>query len=357
VVTPSSTESQEEWEAVQQSNPFAHLLEPLHNCKLNDFDLRIPLPLKQGRDHPAPVAESVREAVQLAWPDLKVVALVGTATTAELESSPWLSLIFVTAGRVCLHQGDVRWCAAAGSCLIVAGRPSRWVSTAFSVVCVMLPWQRLIETAAAMQSDDSAGPHASLVLASPISCKPTDGHLEGNLLALLDCTLRTISQLQESNPGLVRQLGLVEQIYRLIAALAFPILRHATKSDNVQANEHQLRDSFDNLIDYIAANLDQPLSLTTLAGRSNYSRRALQYAFRQRMGCTATQWIRARRLDLAHQQLQTGSPDDTVTSIAHACGYRSMGLFSIEFQQRFHIKPSQLLRTARSGHAASAEGM
>jgi transcriptional regulator GlxA family with amidase domain len=42
-----------------------------------------------------------------------------------------------------------------------------------------------------------------------------------------------------------------------------------------------------------------------------------------------------------------------VASIAQACGYRSMSLFSIEFQQRFHIKPSVLLREARSssGHA------
>jgi len=116
-----------------------------------------------------------------------------------------------------------------------------------------------------------------------------------------------------------------------------------------------VEDSFDQLIDYISANLDQPLSLTVLARRSSYSRRALQYVFRQRMGCTATQWIRARRLDLARQRLLTSSPGDNVTSIALACGYRSMGLFSIEFQQRFHIKPSQLLRAARSSFESPAQ--
>jgi AraC-like DNA-binding protein len=36
-----------------------------------------------------------------------------------------------------------------------------------------------------------------------------------------------------------------------------------------------------------------------------------------------------------------------VASIAQVCGYRSMSLFSIEFQQRFHIKPSVLLRQSR----------
>jgi AraC-like DNA-binding protein len=37
-----------------------------------------------------------------------------------------------------------------------------------------------------------------------------------------------------------------------------------------------------------------------------------------------------------------------VTSIANACGYRSVSLFSIEFQKRFHIKPSVLLRENQS---------
>ena len=36
-----------------------------------------------------------------------------------------------------------------------------------------------------------------------------------------------------------------------------------------------------------------------------------------------------------------------VSSIAQACGYHAMGLFSIDFQQRFHVKPSVLLREAR----------
>jgi AraC-like DNA-binding protein len=36
--------------------------------------------------------------------------------------------------------------------------------------------------------------------------------------------------------------------------------------------------------------------------------------------------------------------EESVSSIAHACGYRSSSLFSIEFQNRFHVKPSVLLR-------------
>ena len=356
MVTPSPARPEPDWGLIRRSNPFANLLVPLHKCRVSDDSFGLLLSLERQRNNPAPSTEIVGEACQLAWSDLEVVSLVGPPTRTELEPSPRFSLIFVTAGRVCLFQGSRHLCTAeAGSCLIVSGTPMRWVSTAFSVVCVMLPWQKLGEIAASINSGGSKLVQSPLRLESPISCKPTDGQLDAQLLSLLDCTLRTISALQESNPLLIRPLGLVEQICHLIAILAFPNLRRMPDVEAIQLEDSQLLDSFDQLIDKIAANLDQPLSLTTLAEQSNYSKRALQYAFRQRMGCTATQWIRAKRLDQARQRLLKSSPKETVSSIASACGYRSMGLFSIEFQQRFHIQPSQLLRLARSGQSASAE--
>jgi AraC-like DNA-binding protein len=92
-----------------------------------------------------------------------------------------------------------------------------------------------------------------------------------------------------------------------------------------------------------------------LEQRSHYSRRALQYAFRKRLGCTATQWIRRERLELARRDLQHPSPADSVAVIALRCGYRSLSLFSVEFQQRFHVKPSQLLREARASQPAGRD--
>lgn len=344
-----------ECQSIRQSNPFSRLLAPLNDCQLNDFSFRALLLLKQARDHQASLLNAAGEGFQLLWPELEVVAIVAAAATIELDSSSSASLIYVTAGRVCLLQGDEHFCATAGSCLIVSGQPIRWISTAFSVVCLTISSERLGAIAASIQSDVLSASQATLLLGSPICCRPSGGQLESHLLSLLDCSLRAISQLQESNPMLVKHLGLVDQMSALMVALAFPSLRHEAKVETLQPVDGRPRDSFDQLIDYISANLDQPLSLATLAGRSNYSRRALQYVFRQRMGCTATQWIRARRLDLARQRLLMSSPGDNVTSIALACGYRSMGLFSIEFQQRFHIKPSQLLRSSRSTQGSPAQ--
>jgi transcriptional regulator GlxA family with amidase domain len=53
------------------------------------------------------------------------------------------------------------------------------------------------------------------------------------------------------------------------------------------------------------------------------------------------------RLDRARRCLQQPEPCDSVTSIAQACGYRSINLFTIDFEQRFHVKPSDLLRESR----------
>ena len=102
------------------------------------------------------------------------------------------------------------------------------------------------------------------------------------------------------------------------------------------------------MLDFIKWNLAKPLNLTQLEMQSHYSRRALQYTFRERLGCTPLQWIRNQRLDLARLSLQNPSPGESVASISSDCGYRTQSLFSVDFQQRFHVRPSQLLREARA---------
>jgi transcriptional regulator GlxA family with amidase domain len=168
------------------------------------------------------------------------------------------------------------------------------------------------------------------------------------LQLLLRQELNKINPLLHYSQALVDRCRIDDQIYRLVAALLLPDLRRESAFDRLTQKSQAGRDAFDELIDYIQINLSQPLNLTMLEHQSHYSRRALQYAFRERLGCTATQWIRSQRLDLARRHLQNPSPDASVASIATLCGYRSLSLFSVDFQQRFHLKPSQLLREARA---------
>jgi AraC-like DNA-binding protein len=185
-------------------------------------------------------------------------------------------------------------------------------------------------------------------LVAPGSRQRGHDQVVDSLLVSLDRLLTILLHVYGAGSSLLPQLGVSELLCRIVLLVAFPQLRRDCLLAKTLRDQMASKDAFDRLIVYIRDNLDQPLNLTLLEKRSSYSRRALQYAFKERLGCTATQWIRAQRLDLAHQLLRNPAPGDTVASIAQASGYRSMGLFSIEFQQRFHIKPSQLLREARA---------
>ncbi|MEA5413133.1 AraC family transcriptional regulator [Synechococcus sp. BA-120 BA3] len=206
---------------------------------------------------------------------------------------------------------------------------------------------RLLQTALSMggYAEEPSGWRARLSAAH--SWNLLDGSPDHSLHAALRQTIATAGQLSTYGQALVDAFQLDDHVYRLMAVMLLPDLLEPKALDRLLLRQRRGRDSFDELIDYIKLNLDQPLTLTELESRSHYSRRALQYAFSERLGCTATQWIKSQRLDLARSRLENPKMGDTVGSIATECGYRSLGLFSVDFQQRFHVKPSVLLRESR----------
>ena len=217
----------------------------------------------------------------------------------------------------------------------------------YSVVFFHLDAERLLQTLKAMGGVPPAAQLEKLLQRSTCLSLPMESS-QSCLLIMLRELIDQVDALLDLSPILLERLQLDDQIYRLMAALMVPELVQESPYDRLRHREREGRDAFDELIDYIKANLDQPLNLTVLEARSHYSRRALQYAFRERLGCTATQWIRQQRLDLARQLLEHPRAGDSVASIAMASGYRSLSLFSVDFQQRFHLKPSDLLREARA---------
>lgn len=162
----------------------------------------------------------------------------------------------------------------------------------------------------------------------------------------LHSLLRHLDACALCHPALPAQLGLDDVLLRLVVSWLLPEL--SQPSAPVALRVHA-RSSFDALLDYIRANLDQPLRLSDLEAQSHYSSRALQYAFRERLGCTPRQWIRLQRLERAMEQLQQAAPGVAVKTVALACGYRHLSQFSGDFKRRFGMAPSAVLRTARGG--------
>ena len=160
----------------------------------------------------------------------------------------------------------------------------------------------------------------------------------------LHSLVRSLDHCLGINPGLAIQLGLDDVILRSVAAWLMPaVLGDKQRGD--RAGTVCTRRSgapFDALIDYIRANLHQPLRLSDLEARSHYSRRALQYAFRQRLGTTPKQWIREQRLRQAMAQLGEQEKRLKVREVALACGYRHLGHFSSDFRKLYGCSPREV---------------
>jgi AraC-like DNA-binding protein len=327
-------------------NPFhSHLLPGLSELnKAHPCDYRPPIPFQSPNNR---TPSDLHAAFELRLPDLALIALEGPPCREQLQSNPSPSIIFIAQGEVCLEQQNSSWCGAAGDCLIVQGENLHWNSTHFSVVCLVFPEHQHTLRVQQLHSQIQATGPIPLMASQPVCRQHKEGKDVTSLIRALHLLLCIISDLQTSCPLLLPHLKMGDQLAILSAMLTFPDLRKASIgliTDHAPIKHHSILDS---LIDYIDSHLSGNLSLDVLEDQSHYSRRSLQYAFRAEYGCTVTQWIRARRLDLAHRRLSLGAASDSVGEIARACGYRSMSLFSIEFQQRFHIKPSALLREAR----------
>ncbi len=145
------------------------------------------------------------------------------------------------------------------------------------------------------------------------------------------------------DPTLPAQLALDDVLHRQVAALLDPSLLQEVPADGELLHTREGKSAFDDLIDYIRDNLDQPLRLSDLEARSHYSRRSLQDAFLNKLQCSPKQWIRQQRLQAAMAQLIGGEGASLpVHAVALRCGYKSLRLFSADFQRQFGVLPSEV---------------
>jgi AraC-like DNA-binding protein len=329
------------------ANPFQlQMRHDKHSLDIQAFDA--PLPLSSARQNPA-LLKSFSGVFHAAWPCLQVVALEGAAATTQLDKRSWLSLVYVVAGELSFHQKNLVLRCSPGDCLFVPQGAGMWESTTYSIVCLSIPPEQVLVSLKSLKPDESGKDSIRKWDFSKLSCmRADDGKIEASILKTLYHVLTITSELAINAPHLQTHLGVTNQLSLLTALMACPDLSDALASERKEATDGGIDQAVNELINYMMTQLSQPLNLSILEKHSHYSRRSLQYAFRQRFGCTITQWIRAQRLDLALKRLKMATREETVSSIAHACGYRSSSLFSIEFQNRFHIKPSVLLREHQS---------
>lgn len=96
---------------------------------------------------------------------------------------------------------------------------------------------------------------------------------------------------------------------------------------------------------FIAANLDQPLTIEAIASAAGISPRGLQLAFRQHRGATPLGFWRDQRLARAHGDLLAGA--GSVTDVALRWGFSHFGRFAESYRARYGLSPRDTLRAAR----------
>ncbi|MFN9547551.1 MAG: helix-turn-helix transcriptional regulator [Cyanobacteriota bacterium] len=326
------------------NNPFQRQMCLQEEIASNSPIFEAPLPLGSARDDSA-LLSAFPGVFHFAWPNMHIVAVEGAASVTHLARRNWISLLFIVSGVLSIDQQNISLSCSDGDCLFLPENPAFWQSSNYSVVCLMFSREQLTDSLKTMRYQDLDWQFSGeWDFSQPTLRKASDGDIEATLLSALHHLLNLTSELVMTHPILFTRLGISNQLSLLTALLASPELNQPLVCDNTKVKNGGVAEAIEELTSYMKDHLSQPLNLTILERYSHYSRRSLQYAFRQKFGCTITQWIRSQRLDQAHQRIMSSTGHETVTSIANACGYRSVSLFSIEFQKRFHVKPSVLLR-------------
>ncbi|PMK15744.1 AraC family transcriptional regulator [Vibrio splendidus] len=100
----------------------------------------------------------------------------------------------------------------------------------------------------------------------------------------------------------------------------------------------------EDIISYIEINLDQQLSLESIASKFSMSISNLQRRFKQSYNLTINGYIRYRRLDIARQHLERGLV--SITEAAYEAGYQHPSNFTSAFKKTFGVPPHELVKSS-----------
>ena len=96
--------------------------------------------------------------------------------------------------------------------------------------------------------------------------------------------------------------------------------------------------------DFLAANLDAPVSLADIANVTGMPARSLSRAFQKRHGVGPITYLRQLRLEHVHRELIGADPMRcTVTEVALKYGFENLGRFAEQYRHAFNELPSTTL--------------
>jgi len=141
-----------------------------------------------------------------------------------------------------------------------------------------------------------------------------------------------------------------ESILRLVLlnfrhGLGDRLLRHQMNS-----TPRQIREA----LDFMHANMHQPLTLSDVAEAVGVSVRSLQYGFHRFRNVTPQAYLRQIRLEAVQAELSSPLNALSVKDVALKWGFAHMGHFAARYRAAYGEPPSETARSARAGTSRGA---
>ena len=97
-------------------------------------------------------------------------------------------------------------------------------------------------------------------------------------------------------------------------------------------------------VEFMLANLDQPLLTADLCQELGVSSRTLRYAFEDQLGLSPMAYFKARKLASVRRQLRSAAGGSVpVYEVARQWGFRHTGTFAADYRRQFGERPSETL--------------
>jgi len=100
-------------------------------------------------------------------------------------------------------------------------------------------------------------------------------------------------------------------------------------------------------IDFMRANLHQPLTLGDIAEAAGVGVRSLQVGFQYFRDSTPLAYLRDIRLEAVHTELSRPENTLLISEVALKWGFTQMGRFALQYRAAFGQQPSETVRIAR----------
>lgn len=263
---------------------------------------------------------------------LRLLANSRTALYARTSKPSELMATWVLSGRGHFVFEGRRFDFQPGSIVYLPPDLRKAWSGPCSMVNMALGQPRLLQ---AYQAIAGEPPHARL-LARLSQLRSGPGPAGDRMMEHV-CAISRAIDMSLDNTRALEVLGLDQVLYRLVAASVWPELLSDQPADRGPLDLRE-RATLSKLRDYIHANLDQPLQLTSLAILGGTSTRRVREMFLKAFGVAPADYIPDARLVQARHLLET-APDKRIRDITFELGFTRASSFAAQYRERFGEPP------------------